>query len=223
MKAGYFITGTDTNVGKTLVASALVYKFAQDGFRAIGMKPVAAGCEVVEGKFLSEDAAQLIAASNVSASLEQINPYAFQPPIAPHIASIQAGIEIKLDTIRQAYAALTELADIVVVEGAGGFYVPLSDSQDIAALAKALNLHVILVVGMRLGCLNHALLTAEAICARGLRLAGWVANTVDPDMAIFEENIASLKQRIQAPCLGVIPWQVSVDFKAAAGYLSYAE
>jgi dethiobiotin synthetase len=220
MKAGYFITGTDTGVGKTLVASALVYKFAQEGFKAVGMKPVAAGCEMIEGKLLSEDVAQLIAASNASAPLEQINPYAFQPAIAPHIAAIQAGMEIKLDTIRQAYTALTELADIVVVEGAGGFYVPLSDSLDMAALAKALDLPVILVVGMRLGCLNHALLTTEAIRLCGLQLAGWVANTIDPGMAMFEENLSSLKQRIQAPCLGVIPWQASADFKATIGYLS---
>jgi dethiobiotin synthetase len=217
---GFFITGTDTNVGKTLVASALVYKFAQDGFKAIGMKPVAAGCEMIEGKLLSEDVAQLIAASNVSVPLVHINPYAFEPAIAPHIAAAQAGMEIKLDVISKAYAALTTQADVVIVEGAGGFYVPLSESLDTAALAKALDLPVILVVGMRLGCLNHALLTAEAIGTLGLQLAGWVANTVDPDMAMFEENISSLKQRIQAPCLGVIPWQLTMDSAGIAGYLN---
>lgn len=223
MTAGYFITGTDTGVGKTLVASALVYKFAQDGFKAVGMKPVAAGCEMIEGKLLSEDVTQLIAASNVSAPLAQINPYAFERPIAPHIAAAQTGMEIKLDVISKAYTALTMQADVVIVEGAGGFYVPLSESLDTAEVAKALDLPVILVVGMRLGCLNHALLTVEVIRMRGLKLAGWVANTIDPEMAMFEENLSSLKQRIRAPCLGVIPRQVLADFKATAGYLSYGK
>jgi dethiobiotin synthetase len=220
---GFFITGTDTNVGKTLVASALVYKFVQEGFRAVGMKPVAAGCEMLEGKLLSEDVSQLIAASNVSAPMEQINPYTFEPAIAPHIAAAQAGLEIKLDVITKAYVALATQVDVVIVEGAGGFYVPLSESLDTAALAKALDLPVILVVSMRLGCLNHALLTVEAICARGLKMAGWVANTIDPDMAMLEENLLSLKQRIQAPCLGVIPWQATADFKATIGYLSHGK
>jgi dethiobiotin synthetase len=216
---GFFITGTDTNVGKTLVASALVFKFAQDGFKAVGMKPVAAGYSMIDGKLQSEDVTQLVAASNVSAPSEQINPYAFEPAIAPHIAAAQSNLEIKLDVISKAYAALTTRADVIIIEGAGGFYVPLSESLDTAALAKALDLPVILVVGMRLGCLNHALLTAEAIRARGLQLTGWIANTIDPDMAMFEENISSLKQLIQAPCLGVIPWQPNAGFAAAANYL----
>jgi dethiobiotin synthetase len=220
MTAGYFITGTDTGVGKTLITSALVYKFAQEGFKAVGMKPVAAGCEMVEGSLLSEDVVQLIAASNVSAPLEQINPYAFEPAIAPHIAAALVDTEIELDTVRQAYAALMNISDAVMVEGVGGFYVPLGDHLDTVDLAQALDIPVIVVVGMRLGCLSHALLTVGAIRNRGLKLRGWVANTVDPGMEMLEENLQSLMQRIDAPCVGVVPWQEKANFEVVAGYLS---
>jgi dethiobiotin synthetase len=220
MTAGYFITGTDTGVGKTLITSALVGKFASHGLKAVGMKPIAAGCSLVDGQLLSEDVTQLIAASNVSAPLEQINPYAFEPAIAPHIAAVQAKVEIELGTVMQAYAALANISDVVVVEGVGGFCVPLGDHLDTADLAQALDLPVILVVGMRLGCLSHALLTVAAIRSRGLKLRGWVANTVDPGMDMLEENLQSLVQRIDAPCIGVVPWQEKADFDAAAGYLS---
>jgi dethiobiotin synthetase len=209
MKSGYFITGTDTGVGKTLIASALVYKFAQSGLKVVGMKPVAAGCKLVRGQLVSEDVTRLIAASNISAPLAQINPYAFAPAIAPHIAAKQAGVEIGLATIQEAYQALAQSADIVIVEGAGGFCVPLSDSLNTADLAQALNLPLILVVGMRLGCLNHALLTLEAIQARGLILAGWIANQIDPQMEAFEENLSALKQRIPAPCIATVLWNIS--------------
>jgi dethiobiotin synthetase len=214
MKSGYFITGTDTNVGKTLIASALVHQFAQGGLKSIGMKPVAAGCELVNGALISEDVTRLIAAGNVTAPLAQINPYAFAPAIAPHIAAKQAGPEIELRVIRAAYQALAERADVVVVEGAGGFCVPLSDVLDTADLAQALGLPVILVVGMRLGCLNHALLTVEAIQGRGLTLAGWVANQIDPRMAAFKENLDTLKQRISAPCLATVLWNGAPDLSA---------
>jgi dethiobiotin synthetase len=220
MKSGYFITGTDTGVGKTLIASALVYQFAQSGLKSVGMKPVAAGCELVGGKLISEDVTKLIAASNVTAPLTQINPYAFAPAVAPHIAAQQAGVEIELTTIQKAYQALAQSADVIIVEGAGGFCVPLGDNLNTADLVAYLNIPIILVVGMRLGCLNHAWLTVEAIEARGLKLAGWVANAIDPTMAMFDENLLSLKQRIKAPCMGVVPWQLDAHFERVADCLS---
>jgi len=214
MSSGYFITGTDTGVGKTLVASTLVYQFSQSGLKSIGMKPVAAGCELVNGELISEDVTRLIAASNVVAPLAQINPYAFAPAIAPHIAAKQAEVEIELATVQKAYQALAARADVIVVEGAGGFCVPLGDNLDNADLAQALSLPLILVVGVRLGCLNHALLTVEAIQARGLVLAGWIANQIDPQMEAFDENLSALKQRIAAPCIATVLWSIAPDLSA---------
>lgn len=215
MPAGYFVTGTDTGVGKTLVSCALLHAFALAGKTAIGMKPIAAGCEA--GKWL--DVEQLIAASTVSSAREWINPYALVPPIAPHIAAKQAGVTIDLAVIQQAFYALQKTADRVIVEGAGGFLVPLGDRYDTRDLACALGLPVVLVVGLRLGCLNHALLTAEAIQASGLPLAGWVANQIDPAMARLAENIDTLQQRLAAPLLGVLPFREQPDAKAFATQL----
>lgn len=212
MQQSYFVVGTDTDVGKTYVASGLVQYFVQLGLKAIGMKPVASGCERnQQGELFNEDVLALINASNVKASLDLINPYRFSPGIAPHIAAEQVGVAIKLDSITQAYLQLTTLADVVIVEGAGGFFVPLNQTQTLADLALQLNIPIILVVGMRLGCINHALLTVEAIQARGLSLAGWVANQIDPNFEMFEENFSSLQQRIAAPCLSVVRWQGKVS------------
>jgi len=219
MKRGYFITGTDTGVGKTLIAAALIHGFASAGRRVVGMKPVAAGAEFTDGQWLNEDVLQLRAAANVDAPLASVNPYVFASPIAPHIAASQAGITISLDKIKAAFADLAELADVVVVEGAGGFLVPLNDRQDMGDLAAELGLPVILVVGMRLGCINHALLTVAAIEARGLPLAGWVANVVDAEMLYLEENLTALQQRIAAPHLGTVPRLADADFRQAANYL----
>lgn len=219
MKTAYFIAGTDTGVGKTLIASALVYRFAQNGLRSVGMKPVAAGCEWLDGRLLSEDVVQLVAASNVAVDLDLINPYAFAPPIAPHIAAEKAGVSIEMPLIRRAYDALQAEVDSVMVEGVGGFCVPLGGDVDTADLAQVLGLPVLLVVGMRLGCINHALLTLEAIQARGLRLSGWVANCIDPEMAALDDNIAALRQRLPAPCLGIVPALGAADFRLAASYL----
>lgn len=205
-KQAYFVTGTDTGVGKTMISSLLVRQFAQHGLRSVGMKPVASGCERREGQLISEDVTQLLAASNVDLPLADINPYAFEPAIAPHIAAQQAGVQIDFDHIQSAFQRLQAHADVVIVEGAGGFYVPLGDEHDIADLAVKLDLPVILVVGMRLGCINHALLTAAAIQQRGLTLAGWVANQVDPDMAMLEENLQTLRQRMSAAYLGFVAW-----------------
>ena len=210
-KQAYFVTGTDTGVGKTFISSLLVRQFARRGLRSVGMKPVASGCERVDGRLVSEDAAQLLAASNVELSIDDINPYAFEPAIAPHIAAQQAGMRIDLDHIQTVFERLQAQVDVVIVEGAGGFYVPLDEQHDMADLAVKLGLPVILVVGMRLGCINHALLTAEAIRQRGLTLAGWVANQVDPGMAMLEENLQTLRQRMPAPYLGWVPWQTATD------------
>jgi dethiobiotin synthetase len=210
----YFVTGTDTGVGKTLISCALLYAFAAQGHRVIGMKPVAAGgCDDNDH---NDDAKSLRAAGNVQASFGQINPYCFAHAVAPHLAAKFAGVSINLDRIVQSYSELAAQADVVIVEGAGGFKVPLNDHQDMADLAMQLELPVILVVGMRLGCINHALLTADAVAACGLRLAGWVANSVDANMAMRDENIATLKLRIKAPLLGVVPHQALPDAKEAA-------
>lgn len=203
---GVFVTGTDTGVGKTRVSTALLQHFVQQGARAVGMKPVAAGCELRGECLLNEDAVALRAASNVDAPLDLVSPYAFAPPIAPHIAAQQAGVNIDLAHVGACFDALAAMADVVVVEGAGGLLVPLSETETMADLAMQLRLPLILVVGMRLGCINHALLTVEAIQRRGLTLAGWVANRIDPQMASFDANLSSLVQRIPAPLLAVIPY-----------------
>lgn len=208
----YFITGTDTDVGKTYIASSLVRHFAQLGVSVLGMKPVAAGCELVNDSLLNEDVSQLLHASNINAPLALINPYAFQPAIAPHIAAKQAGITISLDVIATAFLQLQKLADVVIVEGAGGFCVPLNETETTADLAVKLNLPVILVIGMRLGCINHALLTVQAIQARGLTLAGWMANQVSVEMTAYQENFDTLQQMIAAPCLAQVKWNETVHF-----------
>lgn len=202
---GLFITGTDTNVGKTLVSATLLLAMKDQGIRAVGMKPVAAGAERMDGAWVNEDVTILAAASGIQAPPEWTNPYLFREPIAPHIAADRKGVRIELPRIVEACGQLARLADWVVVEGAGGFRVPLDERRDSADLAVALGLPVVLVVGMRLGCINHALLTAEAIERRGLKLAAWVANQIEPDMAAFDGNLASLDARLPAPCLAVIP------------------
>ncbi len=202
MKHAYFIAGTDTGIGKTHAACALLHAFRAQGRSVVGMKPVAAG---VEANGENEDVTLLRAASNVVADAALINPYCFREPIAPHIAAADAGVTVAIPRIKEALAALQAQADVVLVEGVGGLRVPLGEDVDAADLAVALALPVILVVGMRLGCLNHALLTAEALRARGLPLAGWIANRVDPQMRRFDENLAALEQRLPAPLLGVIP------------------
>ena len=215
----YFITGTDTGVGKTLVSCALLYGFAAQGKSVVGMKPVAAGCDDNDQ---NEDVMQLRAASNVLASKGQINPYCFVQAVAPHLAAQFVGINISFGRILESFEELNAQADIVIVEGAGGFRVPLNASQDSADLAAQLGLPVILVVGMRLGCLNHALLTIEMIASRGLTLAGWVANVLDANMVMLNGNIAALRQRIHAPLLGVIPHQAQPDAREVASLLNLA-
>jgi len=202
--AGIFVTGTDTGVGKTVAACALLRRWAAKGALAVGMKPVAAG--IAAGAACNEDVAALAAAGNVDAPLDLRNPFAFAPAIAPHLAAAEAGVRIELARIRDAYAVLAARADRVVVEGAGGAYVPLDARQDMLDIASALSLPVVLVVAVRLGCLNHALLSAHAIRARGLAFAGWVANLVDPDMARIDANLLALDERLPAPRIATLAW-----------------
>jgi dethiobiotin synthetase len=216
---GFFVTGTDTGVGKTLVACALLHAFAARGLRVIGMKPVAAGAQLVDGTWHNDDVEQLIAASNANAPRDIINPYCFEPPIAPHIAAAIQKITIKNKCLVECYQRLSALADVVVVEGAGGFCVPFNDRESSADLARELALPVVLVVGMRLGCLNHALLSAEAIRARGLTLAGWIADHIDPEMAHADANVAALQARLAAPLIARVAHNVlgaSLDARALA-------
>jgi dethiobiotin synthetase len=213
---GFFVIGTDTGVGKTRVAAALLRAYVRLGYRCVGMKPVAAGAEALDGVWVNEDVALLRAAGNVEAPAERINPYLFREAIAPHIAAEHKGVTIELPRIRAAYEELARQAEVVVVEGAGGLLVPLSPSRDMADLAVALGLPLILVVGMRLGCLNHALLTHEALASRRLRLAGWVANRLDPAMAAYDENLAALGHRLPAPLLAELPYQADMTPDQAA-------
>jgi dethiobiotin synthetase len=217
---GFFIAGSDTGIGKTLVAAALLHAYAGHGYRVLGMKPVAAGAELVDGVWVNEDVAVLRAAGNVQAEPDLLNPYLFREAIAPHIAAEHKGVRIEIPRIRAAYEALAAEADVVVVEGVGGLLVPLSEQKDAADLAVVLDLPLILVVGMRLGCINHALLTVEAIAARGLMLAGWVANRLDPAMAAYDENLSALSKRLPAPLLAELPYMASVDPQWAARLLS---
>ncbi len=222
MTRGFFVTGTDTGVGKTLIACALLHALARAGRRVIGMKPVAAGAVRGAQGLINDDVALLQAAGNVDAPLALVNPYCFEPAIAPHLAAEQAGTVIELEFILDAYRNLSSIADIVVVEGVGGFCVPLNRGEDSADLAQRLGLPVILVVGLRLGCLNHALLTVQAIRAKGLRLAGWIANRIDPAMAAADENVAALAQRVAAPLLGEVEFAVAPDPQRIAALMAWS-
>jgi dethiobiotin synthetase len=195
-KLAFFVTGTDTDVGKTYVACKIMNDYVAQGYQVVGMKPVAAGEEFVNGSWVNEDVLKLEAASNVKAPRELVNPYSFKQAIAPHIAAEKAGVNIEISVIKQAFETLTKLADIVIVEGAGGFLVPLNEAETMADLAATLNIPIVLVVGMKLGCINHTLLTLEAIKARNLHLHGWVANKIVPDMPSCDENIATIARHL---------------------------
>ena len=218
-----FVTGTDTEIGKTLVSAALLRGFAREGLRAAAMKPIAAGASLVDGVLHNEDADQLDAAANVLLPPEIRTPFMLREPAAPHIAAALENVMLDMTRVVDAHDAALQMADVVVVEGVGGFRVPLTDAHDTADLAFALNLPVVLVVGMRLGCISHALLTAEAIAARGLPIAGWVANRVDPEMLFPDENIAALRDRLDrqygAPLLGIVPHLSPASPDVAATHL----
>jgi dethiobiotin synthetase len=217
MAQAYFITGTDTEIGKTHATCALLGTAAQQGLRAVGLKPVAAGTDAAGH---NDDVLRLMAASNVMLPERTVNPWLLSAPLSPHIAARLAGIEINTDPILSSFAAAKEAADFILLEGVGGIYAPLSDSLSQPDLIQALDIPVILVVGLRLGCLNHALLTAEAIKQHGLRFAGWIGNQIDPAFQALDDNLRTLEARLPAPCLGILPFQHSAADAALASTLS---
>jgi len=219
MARGIFITGTDTGVGKTLVAAALMRRLRQAGLRVQGMKPVASGCARAGPRLINVDAATLQREASLPLDMEIVNPCAFEPAIAPHIAAREAKSPIELAPIIEAYQALASTADVVIVEGAGGWRVPLWPRGFLSDLPSALGLEVVLVVGLRLGCLNHARLTAEAIERDGLSLTGWVGNLIDPGFERRDENVATLAQLLVAPCLGILPLLDEPRIDEASRYL----
>lgn len=202
---GVFVTGTDTDCGKTRVAAALIHRLRAAGLRVAPFKPVAAGAVETSGGLRNEDAIALIEAAGGEWSYEEVNPYCFRPPVSPHLAAADAGVTIRADRIQESYSRLAGKVDMVVVEGAGGWLVPLRPDWSIEDLAVMLDLPVVLVVGLRLGCLNHARLSASQIQLSGVRLAGWIGSVVDPDMRHLQENTGTLRDLINAPCLGVLP------------------
>jgi dethiobiotin synthetase len=207
MTPAWFITGTDTGVGKTRIAAALCCALAARRISVAAMKPVASGCSVTPEGLRNDDALALLAAMNVRARYSDVNPYAFAPAIAPHIAAQEAGVAIDFDVLDRAFERLRMQSQVLIVEGAGGWLAPLDATRGFADLAAHWQMDVILVVGMRLGCLNHALLTAESIERRGLRLRAWVANTIDPQIERLKENISSLQSRLAAPCVGYFSFE----------------
>jgi dethiobiotin synthetase len=214
--SAFFITGTDTEIGKTFTTCALLHAARASGLTAVGYKPIAAGAEETAEGLANEDALALRAAGSAGFALTEINPLCLREAVAPHIAAAAEGIALEVEPIVAGFERLAARADLVLVEGVGGFRVPLTDTLDTADLAAALGLPVLLVVGMRLGCINHALLTVEAIGARGLTLAGWYANTPSARMSRFDENLAALEARIAAPLLGVLPHCAAGPAEAAA-------
>lgn len=214
-----YVSGTDTGIGKTLTSCALLHALRGHGLRALGMKPVASGCAFLEGQWKNEDALALQAAGIPSAAYSDINPFALQHPLAPELAARDAGIDVSLPPILAAYARLAAQADALVVEGVGGWAAPLSPSLMQADLVRALHLPVVLVVGLRLGCLSHALLSARAIVADGLHLAGWIGSQIDPAMARVEDNITMLRERLPAPCWGVLPHASKADPATLSAHL----
>lgn len=220
MSRGIFVTGTDTGVGKTWVSAGIMAALQQQGLRVLGMKPVAAGCAHTADGLRNEDALLLQQQGSLPMDYALLNPYAFAPPVAPHLAAAQAGVHIDLGQIERNYRTLASETDVVVVEGAGGWLVPLNERESMADLAVRLELEVILVVGLRLGCINHALLSAESIRAHGGKLTGWVANTLDLHMSKLPQNVLSIQQRIGAPLLGLIPYMDALSVDAVAAQIT---
>ncbi|MEP6484544.1 MAG: dethiobiotin synthase [Rudaea sp.] len=222
MTRGVFVTGTDTGIGKTHVAASLLCALNAARIRAVGMKPVASGCDDDGDGLRNADALTLIANSAGTPAYALVNPFAFRDPIAPHIAARDAGVEVTFDRIDAAFAALSANTDCVVVEGVGGWCAPLSESKTQADLVRALKLPVILVVGLRLGCINHAILTARAILADGCEFIGWIGNRIDPHMLRADDNIDALRERLPAPCLGILPYSNDIDARHAGAHLTDA-
>jgi len=218
-----YVTGTDTGIGKTFASCVLLHALRRQGGRAVGMKPVASGCELTADGLRNEDATALLAASDPRPAYADLNPYALPLPLAPELAAAEAGVSLALAPIEAAFARLRAQADTVVVEGVGGWLAPLSGTLDQADLVKALRLPVVMVVGLRLGCLNHARLTAAAITASGATCIGWIGNEVDPQMARIDDNMALLRARLAMPCLGRLPFAPVADPAGLADCLRLQE
>jgi dethiobiotin synthetase len=220
MSQAYFVTGTDTEVGKTTIAAGLLHAARLAGLSTAAAKPVASGCVRTTDGLRNDDALALLGQCSLALGYDEINPFAFEPAIAPHLAAREAGVELSVAGLLPAVRrVLDKGADFSLVEGAGGWRVPLAGRENLSDLAVALGLPVILVVGVRLGCINHALLSVEAIERDGLRLAGWVANIVDPQTSRLEENLATLAERLPAPCLGRVPRLAAAMPAAVAAHL----
>lgn len=220
----FFVTGTDTEVGKSRVAASLLAAARQAGLSTAALKPVASGCSEQKGGLRNEDALLLAQYCSLPLSYEQINPVALRQAIAPHLAAASEGRRLRLDSLLGfARGVLMQRADVTIMEGAGGWRVPLNSREYLSALPAALNVPVILVVGLKLGCINHALLTAEAIHRDGLQLAGWVANHLSADMPAVADNIATLRAALPAPCLGELPWAPAETPDDSAGHLDLSQ
>jgi dethiobiotin synthetase len=220
IKKRYFVTGTDTDCGKTLISAALLHKAKEQGLKTLGLKPLAAGAEMLDGELRNDDALQLMAQSSVELTYEQVNPILLEEAIAPSIAAERAGRSLDLSRISGLMrGALMMPNQFCIIEGAGGWYVPLNNRNMLSELAADMELPVILVVGMKLGCINHALLTYQAIQQKNIKVAGWVCNQVDKDMAVLDENIATLKRYITAPYLGSVPYIENASAEQVSEYL----
>lgn len=217
---GVFVTGTDTDCGKTEIGLGLMLALQRQGLSVLGMKPVASGCDRTPLGLRNPDALRLQAQGSTEVDYPLANPYCFEPPIAPHIAAGQAGVNIELGVIRDRARKLAARADFLVVEGVGGWRVPLGPKLSVSNLPLELDMPVVLVVGLKLGCINHALLTAESVRASGSRLVGWIANLISPDMLARDENLATLGALLGAPCLGVVPWMTPPEPERVAGLLT---
>ena len=221
--AAFFITGTDTDCGKTLITLGLMQALQQSGLQVNAMKPVAAGVTHYESLQFNEDAVMLQQQSSVEPEYQLLNPYLFEPAIAPHIAAAEDNVVIDMVCIRQAFNTLRSQAEVTLVEGAGGWLVPLNEQLDVSDIPQQLELPVILVVGLKLGCINHARLSMQSIRTKGCRVVGWVGTQVDPDMSHARENIATLKRYLDVPCLGIVPFLKNALAMQVAGYLTIDE
>ena len=206
MANGIFITGTDTGIGKTIASCAVMHELAKQGHKVAGMKPIASGACLQDGQLQNEDALALIQHANISVDYQQVNPYCFEPAIAPHIAAEQANVDIDMSIIQESFAELAKQVDWVVVEGVGGWLVPINKKQVVADIALELQLPVILVVGLRLGCINHALLTMESMRSKGVNIMGWIANQIAPNLSATDRIIKTLQNKLNSHYLGFLPY-----------------
>ncbi|MGZ5075161.1 MAG: dethiobiotin synthase [Methylobacter sp.] len=211
MQQGYFVTGTDTNAGKTWVTIALMHYFKNQGKSVVGMKPVASGCVIQHGRLKNEDALLIQQNASVPVDYDLINPYAYEQPVSPHIAGMNN--PVKLKQLAAKFELLKTMADVIVVEGAGGWYAPLNERETVQDLAKLLALPVIVVVAVKLGCINHARLTYQAVKLSGVHCAGWIAVCLEPDMLSEKENIQTIETVLEVPLLGILPYSETADFK----------